>query len=69
MIMIEDCPLAMKQNITKQLLREHGSVRDSDSMRAGTTRGAISKTHAFDAISNFECLKTWIVSCHCAGAI
>jgi len=41
----------MKRNITKQLLRVHGSVRDSDSIRAGTARGANSETRAFDAIS------------------
>jgi len=47
------CPLAMKRNITKQLLllRVRGSVRDSDSMRAGTARGGNSETHAFNAIS------------------
>jgi len=48
---IGDCPLAMKQNITKQLLRVCGSVRDSDSMRASTARGGNSETSAFDAIS------------------
>jgi len=48
--MIGDCPFAMKRNITKQLLRVHGSVRDSDSIRAGTARGN-SETRAFDAIS------------------
>jgi len=48
-IVIGDCPLAMKRNITKQLLR--GNVRDSDSMRAGTARGGNSETRAFAAIS------------------
>jgi len=48
---IEDCPLAMKRNITKQLLRVRGSVRNSDSIRAGTARGGNSETRAFDAIS------------------
>ena len=48
--MIGDCcPLAMKRNITKHLLRVHGSVRDSDSMRAGTARGENSETRVFDA--------------------
>jgi len=41
----------MKRNITKQLLRVRGSVRDSDSIRAGTARGGNSETSAFDAIS------------------
>jgi len=68
MIVIGDCPLAMKHNIIKQLLRVRGSVWDSDSIRAGTTRGGNSETRAFDAISILR-LKTWIVSCHCAGAI
>jgi len=45
--MIDDCSLAMKRNITKQLLRVHGS----DSIRAGTARGGNSETRAFDAIS------------------
>jgi len=45
------CPLAMKRNITKQLLRVHGSVRHSDIIRAGTARGGNSETRAFDAIS------------------
>jgi len=40
---IGDCPLAMKRNITKQLLRVHGSVQDSDSIRAGTAAGEIQK--------------------------
>jgi len=35
---IEDCPLAMKRNITKQLLRVRGSVWDCDSIRAGVKR-------------------------------
>jgi len=48
---IEDCPLAMKRNITKQLLRVCGSVWDSDSTKAGTARGDNSKTHAFNTIS------------------
>ena len=47
--MIGDCPLAMKRNITKQLVR--GSVRDSDSIRIGTARGGNSETRAFDTIS------------------
>jgi len=51
MIVIGDCPLAMKRNITKQLLCVRGSVRDSDSMRAGTARGGKSETHAFNTIS------------------
>ena len=46
-----DCPLAMKRKITKQLLRVRGSVRDSDSIRAGTARGGNSETRAFDTIS------------------
>jgi len=41
----------MKRNITKQLLRLRVSVRDSDSIRAGTARGGNSETRAFDAIS------------------
>jgi len=41
----------MKRNITKQLLRVRGSVRDSDSIRAGTARGGNSEIRAFDAIS------------------
>ena len=49
--MIRDCPLAMKRNITKQLLRVRGSVRDSDSIRAGTARRGNSETRAFGAIS------------------
>ena len=49
--MIGDCPFAMKRNIAKQLLCVRGSVRDSDSIRAGTTRGGNSETRAFDAIS------------------
>ena len=49
--MIGDCPLAMKRNITKQLLRVRGSVRDSDRIRVGTARGENSETSAFDAIS------------------
>jgi len=48
---IGDCPLAMKRNITKQLLRVRGSVRDSDRIRVGTARGENSETSAFDAIS------------------
>jgi len=48
-IVIGDCPVAMEQNFTKQLLR--GSVWDSDSIRAGTARGGNSETRAFDAIS------------------
>jgi len=47
----KETPLAMKQNITKQLLHVHGNVQDSDSMRAGTARGGNSETCAFDAIS------------------
>ena len=49
--MIGDCPLATKRNITKHLMRVRGSVRDSDSIRAGTARGGNSETRAFDAIS------------------
>jgi len=49
--MIGDCPLSMKRNITKHLLRVHGSVQDSDSMRASTARGGNSETRAFDTIS------------------
>jgi len=41
----------MKRNITKQLLRVCGSIRDSDSSIAGTARGGNSETRAFDAIS------------------
>jgi len=41
----------MKRNITKQLLRVRGSVRDSDSIKAGTARAGNSETRAFDAIS------------------
>ena len=41
----------MKQNITKLFLHVHGSVRDSDSIRAGTARGGNSETCAFDPIS------------------
>ena len=41
----------MKRNITKQLLRVCGSVRNSDIIRAGTARGGNSETRAFDAIS------------------
>jgi len=48
---IGDCPLAMKRNITKPLLRVRGSIWDSDYIRAGTARGGYSKTRAFDAIS------------------
>jgi len=48
---IGDCPLAMKRNITKQLLRGRGSVRDSDNIRAGTARGGNSETSTFDAVS------------------
>jgi len=44
----------MKRNITKHLLRVHGSVRDSDSMRAGTARGENSETRVFDAIYQFR---------------
>jgi len=51
MIVIGDCPLAMKQNITKQLLRVRGRVWDSDSIRDGSACGGNSETHAFDAIS------------------
>ena len=40
----------MKRNITKQLLCVCGSVRDSDSIRAGTARGGNSETCAFDEI-------------------
>jgi len=50
-IVIGDCPLAMKRNITKQLMRMRGSVRDSDSIRAGAARGGNSETRAFDTIS------------------
>jgi len=50
-IVIGDCPLTMKRNITKQLLRMRGSAWDSDSIRAGTSRGGNSETRAFDAIS------------------
>jgi len=48
--MIGDCPLAMKRNITKQLMRVHGSIRDSDNIRVGTARGGNSETCAFNAI-------------------
>jgi len=51
MVVIGDCPLTMKQNITKQLLHVHGSVRDSDSIRAGNARGRNSETRAFNTIS------------------
>jgi len=50
-IVIGDYPLAMKRNFTKQLLRVHGSVWDSDSIRAGTAGGENSETSAFDAVS------------------
>ena len=50
-IVIGDCPLAMKRNITKQLMRVRGSVRDSDSIRAGAARGGNSETRAFGAIT------------------
>jgi len=46
----------MKRNITKQLLRVRGCVRDSDSMRAGTARGGNSETCVQHNI-NFECSK------------
>jgi len=48
---IGDCPLAMKRNTAKQLLRVRGSIWDSDYIRAGTARGGNSETRAFDAIS------------------
>jgi len=48
---IGDCPLAMKRNITKPLLRVRDSIWDSDNIRAGTVRGGNSETCAFDAIS------------------
>jgi len=51
MIVIGDYPLTMKRNITKQLLRVHGSVRDSGRIRASTATGGNSETPAFDAIS------------------
>jgi len=41
----------MKRNFTKQLLRVRGSVRDYDSIRAGTARGENSEIRVFDAIS------------------
>jgi len=47
--MIKDCPLAMKPNITKQLLRVRGSVQNSDSIGGSTARGGNSETCAFDA--------------------
>jgi len=49
--MIADCPLTMKWNFTKQLLRVCGSVWDSDSIRAGTARGGNSEMRTNDAIS------------------
>jgi len=49
MIVIGDCPLAMKRNTTKRLLCV--SVWDSDSIRAGTAREGNSETRAFDTIS------------------
>jgi len=49
---IGDCPLAMKRNITKQLLRVRDSVWGSDSIGAGIARGRNSETRAFNAISN-----------------
>jgi len=36
-IMVGDCPLTMKRNITKQPLHVRGSVRDSDSIRGGNS--------------------------------
>jgi len=48
---IGECPLTMKQNITKPLLCVRGSVWYSDNIRAGTARGGNSETRAFDAIS------------------
>jgi len=50
-IAFEDCPLAMKRNITKQLLHVRGSVWHSDSIRASTAKGGNSETRVFDAIS------------------
>jgi len=47
--MIGDCPLAMRQNITKQLLRVRGSVWDSDSITAGTAIRGNSEKPAFNA--------------------
>ena len=41
----------MKRNIAKQLMRVRGSVRDSDSIRAGAARGGNSETRAFGAIT------------------
>jgi len=50
----------MKQNITKQLPRVHGSVWDSDSIRAGTARGGIQKhvrsmQYQFQMFKNVDC--------------
>ena len=60
MIVVGDCHLAMKQNITKQLVR--GSVWDSDSIIAGIARGGNSETHVclkqyqFRVFKNVDCL-------------
>jgi len=51
MIVIGDCLLNMKRNITKQLLYVRGSVRDSDSITAGTAEEENSDTRAFNTIS------------------
>jgi len=41
----------MKRNITKQLVHLCGSVRDSNSIKAGTDRGGNSETRVFGAIA------------------
>jgi len=55
-IVIGDCPLAIKRNITKQLLPVRDRVWDSNNIRVRRN-------------INFECSIPWIVSCHYAGAI
>jgi len=50
----------MKRNITKQLLRVRGSVRNSDSIRAGTARGGNSEhvrltQYQFRVFKNVDC--------------
>jgi len=60
MIVIADCPLAMKRNITKQLLRVRGSVWDSNSIRAGIAEEEIQKhmrltQYQFWVFKNVDC--------------
>jgi len=54
MIVIGDCPLTIKCNITKTAPRVCGGVQAADSFAyigAGTAIGGSSVTHAFDAVS------------------